>query len=153
MSFKEVYEFAYTGSFIPVMQNIANEIGKERFIPMLKEASSKSASQWIKNQTESLPSNDFSTFKAFFKSEDRFWRHVLTKAIVEETDKAIEVKITECLWAETFRSADASDIGYASICHPDFAMNSAFNPKIRLIRTTTLMEGHDCCNHRCEWTS
>jgi len=25
---------------------------------------------------------------------------------------------------------------------------SAFNPKLKMIRSKTLMQGHDCCNHR-----
>lgn len=56
--------------------------------------------------------------------------------------------MTECLWAATFRAAGAEDIGYATICHPDFATTTAFNPRMRMIRTKTLMQGHDCCNHR-----
>lgn len=151
MSFKEVYAFAFRGAFIPTLQNLADAYGRETFIEQLKDASSKSAAQYMKSQAQNMPSNDFSSFKTFFKEEDYFWRHVLTKKVVEETETAIEVKITECLWAETFRAAGAADIGYAAICHPDFAMYNAFNPQIHLVRTKTLMQGHDCCNHRCEW--
>ena len=38
-------------------------------------------------------------------------------------------------------------VGYASICHPDFAMTEGYNPKMKLLRTKTLMQGDDCCNH------
>jgi hypothetical protein len=62
--------------------------------------------------------------------------------------RKVEIKITECLWAKTFRAANAADIGYATICYSDFAGAVAFNPKMRLVRTKTLMQGHDCCNHR-----
>lgn len=41
-------------------------------------------------------------------------------------------------------------IGYSAHCFSDFAGASAFNPKLKLVRTKTLMRGHDCCNHR--WT-
>ena len=62
--------------------------------------------------------------------------------------RRVEVRVTRCLWAETFRGADAADIGYAFVCHPDFASTTAFNPKMRMIRTKTLMQGHEYCNHR-----
>jgi hypothetical protein len=84
-----------------------------------------------------------------------FWgynyAYSLTFTIIEDTDKAIEQKITECLYAKTFRDADAADIGYAYCCYADFPAAQAYNPKLRLIRTKTLMQGHDCCNHRYVW--
>jgi len=58
----------------------------------------------------------------------------------------------ECLTAEVFREEDAAEIGYATVCHADFALPEGFNPKIKLIRDKTLMQGHDCCNHRYVWT-
>jgi hypothetical protein len=45
----------------------------------------------------------------------------------------------------------AVDIGYAVICHPDFASAEGYSTKLRLVRTKTLMQGHDCCNHRWLW--
>ena len=85
---------------------------------------------------------------AVLKTPDPLVDHVLTTEIVDESDTAVEVRITECLWAKTFREADAADLGYACICHPDFAMAKAFNPNMRMIRDKTLMEGHSHCNHR-----
>lgn len=148
MSFKEVYEFAYKRGFIPVMQNLADDIGKDNFFELLKKASSKSAAQKGRNMAQNLPRNDLAAWAADLREPNHFWKHVLTFDIVEDTDKAFEMKITECLWAKIFREAKASDIGYAAICHPDYAMAQAFNPKIRMVRTKTLMQGDDCCNHR-----
>ena len=58
------------------------------------------------------------------------------------------MKFTECLWAKTFREADASEIGYAGVCYQDYPMTKTFNPNLKLIRETTLMQGHDCCNFK-----
>ena len=57
---------------------------------------------------------------------------------MEDSETALEVRITECLWASTFRAADAADLGYSWVCHPDFAMARAFNPEMRLHRDRTL---------------
>jgi hypothetical protein len=75
----------------------------------------------------------------------------MTYTFVEDTEKALEWKITECLWAKTFREANASDIGYASQCYGDLGYGEALAPKIRFTLTKTLMQGHDCCNHRYVW--
>lgn len=61
---------------------------------------------------------------------------------------AFEIKVTEYLTADIFRESDAADIGFACVCHADYALPIAFNPKAKMIRDKTLMEGHDCCNHR-----
>lgn len=151
MSFKEVYDFAFKNHSIPLLQNLEKEIGKDKFIEMLKEVSSEAARQNAQNQAKSLPKNDFAAFTAWSRDLNRFWKHVLTFDVVEDTDEAFEVKITECLWAKTFREMDAGDLGYATICHGDYAYAQGFNPKIRMIRTKTLMQGHDFCNHRYIW--
>jgi hypothetical protein len=150
MTFQEVYDFAYKG-FISLMQNLANELGEDRFIEILKRAASEAASQGGQDAAKSLPNNDFAAFTAWAKDLNRFWKHVLTFDIVEDTDRALEVRITECLWAKTFREGGASDIGYARVCHQDYVYCQAFNPKIKMIRTKTLMQGDDYCNHRWIW--
>ena len=40
-TYKDVYEFAYRDWLIPIMQSLANEIGKDEFIEMLKRTSSE----------------------------------------------------------------------------------------------------------------
>lgn len=152
MSFKEVYEFAYKFNYIPILQNLAPYVKNDDFLEILKRAASDEATKSGQADAKKLPKNDFAAFRAEIKKPlDRFWKHVLTLEIVEDTDKAIETKVTECLWAKTFREANASDIGYAIICYPDYASALALNPKLKLIRTKTLMQGNDCCNHRWVW--
>jgi hypothetical protein len=148
MSFEQVFEFAFAKNFLGIFKVLSARIGPEKFIPMLQEASSTVATYQAQAMSRHLPKNDLAAFVSLFRSEDPFWKHVLTQQTVEETEKAVEIKITECLWAKTFRAANASDIGYATICYSDFAGAASFNPKMKLVRTKTLMQGHDCCNHR-----
>jgi len=147
MTYEQIYQFAY-GGFIPLMKNLAEELGKDRFDALLKQAASQAGVQAAKEQAKKLGKNDLAAFMAPVKSKDPFWQQVLTFEFVEDTEKAAEIKVTECLWAKTFREANAADIGYAAVCHGDFAYAPAFNPKMKMIRTKTLMRGHDCCNHR-----
>jgi len=149
MTYEQIYQFAY-GGFIPLMKNLAEEVGKARFEEMLKRAASKAAVEETKQLVAKLPKNDLAAYLAPLKSPNPLWQHALTWQVVEESERVAEVKITECLWAKTFRDAGAGDIGYAAICHGDFAGAPAFNPKMKMTRTKTLMQGHDCCNHR--WT-
>jgi len=152
MSLEEVFQFKY-GPYISTMQRLVNYIGKDKFIKMLKKASSEVAKQSVKNIIRNLPKNDFDTFVNTMVFTPLF-KNTLSIEIVEKTDKVLEIKITECLWAKTVRELkepDAVDIGYALICYPEIATTEAFNPKLKVIRTKTLMQGHDCCNSRIVW--
>lgn len=151
MSFQEVFQYAY-GGFAGLMKYLGNEIGKDKLIEMIKTNSDEEFKQVAQMLSKQGKSMDFETFRARRRTtSDRFGAHTITSAIIEDTDKAFEVNITECLWAKTFHDLDAADIGYAFICHGDFAMARVNNPKIGLIRSKTLMQGHDCCNHRYVW--
>lgn len=148
MSFQQVYEFAYSRGLIPVMQELSAELGKEELLEMLKKAASKAAAEQTKRQAKELPNNDLSAWTTPLKNPDHFWENVLSWSIVGETESTFEVRVTECIWAKTFRDAQAEEIGYACICHPDFAMAPAFNPKMKMTRDKTLMQGDEYCNHR-----
>lgn len=152
MSFKDLFRFTFQNYYIPCIQRLADEIGREKLIEMLKRLTSEAVAKSVKKSIENLPNNDFPTYVALSKKrKNRFVEHVLTAEVLKETETEVRTNITECLWAETFREEDASDIGYAAICYPDFASASAFNPKIKLVRTKTLMQGDDCCNFHYIW--
>ncbi|UCC73181.1 MAG: L-2-amino-thiazoline-4-carboxylic acid hydrolase [Gemmatimonadota bacterium] len=148
MSYADTFGFAFAGYYIPAMKGLQAQIGEDEFIEMLKQASMEAGRQGGENQARSVAANDLATFVTPLTDPDRFWQHALTWEIVENTDTTFGVEISECLWARTFREAEAADIGYAGICHGDFAWASGFNPQMRMERTKTLMQGHDCCNHR-----
>jgi len=149
MSYEDVSNFAFKDGYIPLMQNLAHRLKGSDFIEMLKSATNELATQKGRESAMKFPRNDFAAYKKVYSAP--FYNRVLTYTFIEDSDKAWEWKITECLSAKTFREANASDIGYATICHGDYGFTQGFNPKIRLTRTKTLMQGHDCCNHRYVW--
>lgn len=151
MSYLEVYQFAYQGGYIPTMKKMAEKMGKEKFLELLKESAAEAAGDMMAGMAKNFPKRDLAAFSLSMKNPDPIFKNALTFEIIEDSANAFAVKITECLWAKTFREADAADIGYAAICHGDFAMAKAFNPKLRMLRTKTLMQGHDHCNHKWIW--
>ena len=151
MTFEEVSELAFRTHLIPLLQGLAEELSDQDFIEILERAGLRSGSRRGVDHAKNLGNDDFATFTGVMRDPDRFIKHVITYDVVEDTDETFEIKVTECLWAKTFRENGAQDIGYAAICHPDYAEAEAFNPKMKMTRTKTLMQGHDCCNHRWIW--
>jgi len=67
---------------------------------------------------------------------------------VEDTEEAFEIRITGCLDAEVFLERDAGALRFATVCHADYGTPEGFNPRIKLVRDKTIMQGHGYCNHR-----
>jgi hypothetical protein len=150
MSFQEVFDFAYK-KLIPVLQGLAKELGEDHLLEVLKKVAFENALKAGQARAREQECNDLAAFTGSGSEPSRFGKHVLTREIVEDTPQAFELRVTECLWAKTFREMGAADIGYALLCHTDYADCRGFNPKIRLIRSKTLMQGDDCCDHRFVW--
>jgi len=70
--------------------------------------------------------------------------------LVEITDTEIATNITRCRYADMYKEHGMEEFGYLLSCGRDFAMVAGFNPKIKLTRTKTIMEGDDICDFRFE---
>jgi hypothetical protein len=125
------------------MEQFAKYLGRDNLIQMIKRAVDDS------NPPAQTANPDFS-FGEWLQSGKSAYVNMMTWDIIEESDTVYEMKVSECLWWNIFKKHNATDIGYASVCYTDFSYSRAVHPGLSLERTKTLMEGHDCCNHR--WT-
>jgi predicted hydrocarbon binding protein len=148
MTYAEVFGFGFSRYYIPTMKGLRDRLGEDGLVEMLKGVSMDVGRRLGEQYAGEIGSSDLAAFTHWAKEPSRLYENVLEWEIVEDTESTVAVKITECLWAKTFRDAQAADIGYAGICHGDFGAAPGFNPKMHLERTKTLMQGHDCCDHR-----
>jgi len=65
---------------------------------------------------------------SFVEYGKKAYENMMLYEVIEESEKVYEMKVTECLWAKTFRDQNAADIGYATICHGDFTEARAYHP-------------------------
>ncbi len=148
LTYRQLVNMEYR-EFIQLAKALEKEMGKEKLIEFLKKNTYKNMLKYGENHAKRSPDNSFKTYTNTFRPPR--YKNVLTAEIVEDTEKAFELKVTECIWASVFHKAEAGDIGYASICYGDYAWPKGFNPKIKMIRDKTLMQGHEYCNHRYVW--
>jgi hypothetical protein len=153
MSYEEAFSSPLKYMYIPLLQDLSQRLKGIDFIETLKAVTYERAIEGGREAAKRSPKNDFAelTSRGKKRFSSPFWNHILTYTIVDDTEKVLEWKFTECLFAKIFREANASDIGYATQCYGDYGFVEGFNPKIRLTFTKTLMQGHDCCNHRYVW--
>ena len=103
MTFEEVFDFAYS-KLVPILRRLAEEFGEDRFLDALQTAAFDCALKDGHARARTLPSDDLAAFADTDGEPSRFAKHVLTKEIVEDTPRTFELRVTECLWAETFRA-------------------------------------------------
>jgi len=131
---------------IALMKTFAEHYDKDELIKLCKDQADKS-------NLETKPYLEAKSVKDFILPMENHEsvKNCVEYEYIEFTDKVCQLKFTNCLYAKTFRDKDAGDFGYAIVCHADFSGATAFNPKLKLERTKTLMQGHDCCDHRYIW--
>jgi hypothetical protein len=149
LTFRQVFGARYRGS-ISLAKALEEELGREKAIEFLKRDTRQRWLDYGKSQAEKTDDHSLRQYTEQFRNVDNY-RNTLVMEIVEDTEDAFELKITECLWASTFRDADAGEIGFAMVCYGDYAWAEGFDPRIELVRDKTLMEGAPICNHRYVW--
>jgi len=119
---------------LDIFRGLETEIGRDKFHEMLKSVIDASTKQQVAEMAKRLGSNDMAAFTGLFRAPDSMFSRVLTYDIVEDTPTAFDAK--------------AEDLGYILSCYGDYASAQGFNPKMRMIRTKTLMQGDEFCDHR-----
>ncbi|UCE38773.1 MAG: L-2-amino-thiazoline-4-carboxylic acid hydrolase [Thermoplasmata archaeon] len=152
LTYRQLFEQRFNEKLIPILLALSDEIGKEKFLEILKKASFEDAKKRGQRYAQRVPEKSINYIIRPFRKPSERIKHSYLFEIIEDTEKAFEIKMTECIEAVIFQEKNAADLGYACICYADYGLPEGFNPKIKLIRDKTLMQGHDCCNHRYIWT-
>ncbi len=135
------------GRLIEFIKSLQAQMTEEEIIGLLNRYSEGVGKQVGEQQARNASGTDFQTFVETFRPPR--YANSLTHEVVEDGEKVFELRVTECIWAETFRNAGlGGEIGHAAVCNMDYHWPSAFNPSFKMERTKTLMQGDDRCNHR-----
>ncbi len=135
-SSEQAFNFAYRDQLIPIFVALASRLGREKLVELLKAGTDEtwSAPEYFPRVLANYPKG--------------FWEDAVTSRFWTDSDGTRRAQITRCLWAETFRQADAADFGYAVMCYADYPLARTNHEKLE--RATTLMQGHASCDLR--WT-
>jgi hypothetical protein len=149
MTTEEMYAFFY-GSFIPVLQELAKGMERERFLAALTDAASENTRQMIESLVKDWPSKDIKAMASLWQTllSAPPFNSALAYEIVEQSEKALELKFTACLPAKLLHAMGATDIGYALECSGSKAVAGGFNPKITVTNPKNIMKGDSYCTER-----
>jgi hypothetical protein len=68
--------------------------------------------------------------------------------VKEQTDKSFAFNVTRCRYAETYKAMGLGEIGHLLSCNRDGAFCEGYDPKLKLERTQTIMQGASHCDFR-----
>jgi len=137
---KFVWEYELAVDFYKQM---VEDLGKERALEIVKKALMKKQMKEAEKWKKEAGGNSFQEFVEWYKNKNKGKENV---EILEITDKAVKTKIKKCSAAEAFAYLGVPEVCQA-YCATDFELIKAFNPKMKLVRTKTLADGDDCCDH------
>lgn len=68
--------------------------------------------------------------------------------VLELSDHKYFFIMKRCRYADMYKELGMADLGVVLSCGRDFELVEGFNPRMKLVRTKTIMEGHDYCDFR-----
>ena len=68
--------------------------------------------------------------------------------VKEQSDTAFTFNVVRCRYAETYKAMGLGDIGPLLSCNRDGSFCEGYDPKLRLERTQTIMQGASHCDFR-----
>ena len=153
ISYEDYFKTRFNG-IVEIMRVLAPLMDEEKALEIIKKLWEKKGIELIVRQLKNVrPITNFKEFKEVYLEQisTEYMQHCLNFRIVEDNPNRLALKFSKCLWAKTFLELGASDIGHSMCCYPDFAMAKAFHPKLKLVRTKSLMKGDDCCDSTYIW--
>ena len=130
----------------PLIKAFMAEIGEERALAIAQEVIvglARESGQELRELAGGDGLEDFAKAMVRWSKDD-----AVSSDLVEFTPEKISMNTTRCRYAEMYRELGMPELGFALSCARDYALVEGFNPKIKLQRTQTIMEGADHCDFR-----
>ncbi len=70
----------------------------------------------------------------------------LETEVAHSTEDEYVYRVTRCRYAEMYREMGLAEIGFELSCNRDATFATGYDPRIRLRRTQTIMQGADYCD-------
>jgi fumarate reductase iron-sulfur subunit len=135
---------------IPLIKAFMEEVGREKALEIARKAIEELAAESGRMLARMVNGN---SLEHLAKTTDVFAQGgALDFQIMESSPDRLSLNMTRCRFSEICKERGWNEFGYLLACGRDFAMFKGFNPKIKLTRTQTVMEGAPFCDFRFETT-
>ncbi len=130
----------------PLIEAFCTEFGADKTEQLISGVITRLAEQHGKELAEACSGNslhDFaSTLELFSKNG------ACEMQLLELKDSSFSFNMTKCRYVDIYKALGNPKLGVLLSCNRDYALCRGFNPRIKLTRTKTIMEGAEFCDFR-----
>ena len=131
---------------VPVIKAMAEKTGLNEALSILCEVNEREAYARGKEVAEAGGGNDI---QALVEEVEGWGRGgVWEMEVLERTATTYFFDVTRCPYHEKYEELGVLEFGVGLSCCRDEPFARGFNPKLKLVRTTTIMEGAKNCDFR-----
>jgi hypothetical protein len=130
-----------------LIREMAAEIGLERALQIASAAIQKDATQAGQKLAETYGGE---SLHELLRAIQEVWasENALELTVLEDSDQRLAFNVTRCRYAELYERMGVKEFGGCLSCGRDAALIQSFNPRMKLERTQTIMQGSPVCDFR-----
>ena len=130
----------------PIIRAFTNQLGKVKTLEIVNQVIQSLAFEsgvLLAKQMGGNRIEDYARGLDAWKAEN-----ALKYDVLELTDDTFSFDVKRCRYVDLYRELGMADLGVLLSCNRDFHLIEGFNPRMKLVRTKTIMEGYDRCDFR-----
>jgi len=130
-----------------LIHGFAHELGLAKALEIAASAIAEDAKKSGQAMAEQLGVNTLAAFNGIVKD---VWAEggAVEICLLEQSDQTLSFDVTRCCYAEMYEAMGMKELGFCLSCSRDESFANGFNPRIRLTRSQTLMQGASHCDFR-----
>ena len=131
----------------PIYDEMRQALGEEKARDILRRAVRRAAidagAEFASRANDGADLESFKAILPLWTKDD-----ALTIEVIDEKPGVFDFNVKRCRYAETYRAMGLGDIGDILSCNRDGAFCEGYDPRIKLTRTQTIMNGASHCDFR-----
>jgi hypothetical protein len=130
----------------PIVDALGEKFGRQEVLEVVKNVITGIARRQGRELAISLGRNDLQTFGGSVEPWTR--SGALQLRILDQNEDVLNFDVTECRYAELYRSLGVEELGSILSCGRDATFIEGFNQGIMLERKHTILQGSTACDFR-----
>ena len=130
----------------PVIREISHRLGKKEALEILRDINQKEAFERGRNMAKEAEGRTME----FLVEDVATWGEggVWEMEVLEQTPTTYFFNVLRCPYHEKYRELGLDEFGVEFSCCRDEPFARGLDPRLKLVRTKTIMEGGDVCDFR-----